>query len=146
MAGRAFWSDGDAQNVLEIGKTYDEDHGYYSTSGAMVMCLSKDTTASSLDGEENRHANEGHEILTSPPHLASERSTDDASDKVRAGQAQVELILHALVGDANSIQHLGEVVRDKTVTRPLAEDTDASGNEDTLAVARSLEELDPFAL
>ena len=83
--------------------------------------------------------------MTSLDFLSQKRS-NDASDQISASKSQVDLILRPLVRDTNSVEYLGQIVRHKSVTRPLTEDTDTDSQEETASVSRSLDELNPLPL
>ena len=76
----------------------------------------------------------------------SQKCPDDSSDQVRACKSQVDFILRPLVRDTDSVEYFGKVVRYKSVARPLTEDTNTDSQEETAAVARSLDKLNPLPL
>ena len=79
-------------------------------------------------------------------HFLSQKRSNNASDQVRAGKSQVDLILRPLVRDPDSVKDLGQIVRHKSITRPLTEDTNTDSQEETATVARRLNELNPLPL
>lgn len=55
----------------------------------------------------------------------------------------IRLILRSIILNADSGQHLGQAVAGKSITRPLAKQSDAGCDKGTIAIARHLQELDP---
>jgi len=87
-----------------------------------------------------------HKILVTSLDFLRQKCSNDTRDQVRAGKSQVDLILRPLICDTDSIEHLCQIVRHKSVTRPLTEDTNTDSQEETATVPRSLDELDPLPL
>jgi len=54
----------------------------------------------------------------------------------------VDKELFTLTGDSDTVEDLGEVVRDETVTRPLREEGDGDNDPHSLEITLSLEERD----
>ena len=87
-----------------------------------------------------------YKVLVTSLDFLSQECSNDTSDQVGAGKAQVDLVLRPLVRDSDSIENLGQIVRHKSVTRPLTEDTNTDSQEGTASVTRRRNQLNPLPL
>jgi hypothetical protein len=69
--------------------------------------------------------------------------TRNAGHEVPALKTEVDLILSSRIGDTHGGEDLSKVVGDKAVARPLREETNTGGDEETVKVSTGFEEFDP---
>jgi len=84
-------------------------------------------------------------LVASLDPLSQERS-NDTRDQIRAGKPQVDLILSPLIRDADSVKNFCQVIRHKSISRPLTEDTDTDSQEQTATISGCFDEFNPLPL
>ena len=118
-------------NVVEsvVEKDHDEDNstGSSVTTHGVTVCVEGSgfpvgRAGSRPDGEHGAHTGGRDEEECSSTGLVDDQSTNNGGSVVVDLQDTVDEELLALTGDSDTVEDLGEVVRDETVTGPLREE------------------------
>lgn len=112
----------DARSIdVLVGHIVKEDEYYRAVRRRCVPVLGL-LEADRLRGPEDDHADAGrHEQLASPYAIDEERS-GHCHDQIPDLQKAVDEELCRRVRDVNRVENLVEIVRNKTVARPLGEE------------------------
>jgi hypothetical protein len=87
-----------------------------------------------LKSEEDEHAKSGIEPQWTTTNSVNAESSSDSTEQVPNLKNTVDKILGYRVSNTNRDKNLLKIVRDKTVTGPLGEETNGKSNEGTSAV------------
>lgn len=102
------------------------------------------------DDGENVEADEGadrrDEVDGATTQLVDQKGEAEVLEERDGLHASIDTELSLRVGHADVVHDVLKVVADKTVARPLGEETDGSEDDDALAIAFCLEEVGPASL
>lgn len=121
----------------------DEDEGEEGTSCTDGLGIFVSGGHGGNDGVRDEHAGGGDDPEWATAGTFNVHRGGDGNDEVVDGEDTVDEGLVGGVGDSNTVEHLEEVVRDKTVSRPLGEDTNTDDDPHAATVTGSTEEIEP---
>jgi hypothetical protein len=87
-----------------------ENHPHHSARGLLVLGPGVVGAGAGPAGEDGCHADEGDEVLRAAGEGLGEEGAAHAGEEVPAGEAEVDLVLLAAVGNADGGEDFGEVV------------------------------------
>lgn len=125
-----------------VGDGEDPDHGndgLASCLAAMSLLLRR---ADCPDDEGQAHRSRGGDEEWAATNAIDEQSARDGNDKRKNGEATIKAELGIAVSNANALVHIGSVVGDETVARPLREKSERCEEHKTIPVALGLEEVE----
>lgn len=85
----------------------DEDHAHDCARGLRVLRHGVVGARAGPAGEDGGHADESDQVLRAAGEFLGEEGACHAGDEVPAGEAQVDLVLFAAVGDADCCKDFG---------------------------------------
>ena len=121
-------------NLLVCG-VKEENEREHSVSGVLVACLSVHRGARGLQRKEHCHTRSGRDEQQTTTQTLDHERCKTRPEEVPDLEDTVDEELSGRVCDANAIEHLVEVVRHKTIARPLREEGDGNNDPETLKVA-----------
>jgi hypothetical protein len=102
----------------------EEDHGYHGVCSALVGVVNAVRgRATGPDDEHNKHAGGSDKEQWTSTDLVDEEAHAGGDDHVQDLQTSVDNELDVTVGDSDIVEDDVQVVADKTVARPLGEET-----------------------
>ena len=111
---QSFTYPGTSSNAVE-----QEDHGNDGTSGSCVASLAVDSGAGSPYGECDQHANSSDQEQLSAAELVDRESHTDSYEEGPQLETAVDQRLIVRAGDADRVENVVNIVRDKPVARAL---------------------------
>jgi hypothetical protein len=121
----------------------DEDEGEEGAACTDVLGILVGSGHGGDDGVGDQHTSGGDDEEGATTGAFDVQGGGDGDDEVVDGEDTVDEGLIVGVGDADTVEDLGEVVRDKTVSRPLGEDTNADDDPHAATISGSAEEIEP---
>jgi hypothetical protein len=122
----------------------EENHGHHSVCSTLVGVVhAVRSRATGPDDENNEHAGGGDKEQWTSADLVDEEAHAGGDDHVQDLQTSVNNELDVAVRDSDIVENDVQVVADKTVARPLREETERQEDDEPVAVALGLEELEP---
>lgn len=104
-------------------------------------CILRGTN--SPDNKRNKHTGSRSQEERSSTELIDRESEADSDTPIPDRERTVDLELDVRVGDTNSVHDLSEVVRNKTVTRPLGEKTSSHDQQKSMAITLRRDQFSP---
>lgn len=108
-----------------------------------LVALRREPKANGLGGPENDHADSAGQEQRTTTNALDEETSCNCDRKIPDLQNTVNEELSRRVRDANRVEDLVKVVGNKTVARPLREESNGNNDSDTPAVTWSREERLP---
>jgi len=126
--------------VEDVVQEDEEDLGL---SGGNDSSLDELSGADGPGTEGDKHTTGREQEQWATTEFVDEETHGESNDEVDDVEDTVDLESGLSALDTGSSEDVVHVVRDKTVTRPLGEETEGDKNDETVTVTLCLEEFDP---
>lgn len=93
--------------------------------------------------KRDQHTTSGDEEERSAAEFVDHETHPESHSEVHNLENAVDLKLFLGFGNSNSFQDIANVVRDKTIARPLREEAEGDEDDESMAIALGLEKLKP---
>lgn len=144
LEGQNLDSVGDKQTrpSQRVSDGEDPDHGNDGLTSSLALGSLLLRRSDSPNDEGNAHGCGGRDEEWATTNAINEQSAGDGDDERENGKTTVDTELGVSVCDTNGFVDIGGVVGDKTVARPLGEETERCEEHEPVPVALGLEEVE----
>lgn len=124
-----------------VGKTYNTDNKPFAERGPRLNVVSGRND--SEDVEHNERSDRGNKVDWTSTKLVNQEGEKEVFTQRQSLHTTVDSKLCLGIREADVVHHVLQVIRDKTIAAPLAEETNSSDDDNPLAVAFGLQEVRP---
>lgn len=124
-----------------IADAEDPDESDDSLSGGLAAVGFVASRADRPEDKDNKHAGSGCKEEWAATHAVCKHSAGDTDDEGENDETAVDAKLSVRICDTDTLVDVGGIVGCETISTPLGEKTQAGNEEETVAVALCLEEV-----
>ena len=103
-------------------------------SGGIALGDGVTSRADSLEDKEEQHANTRGDKKDPSSDPFDEEGSSNSPRQIPNLEDTIDEELDGCIGDTDSLEHFGEVVRDETITGPLGKPSDGENDRQTLTI------------